>query len=367
MKQLKDIAHYVTEKVEVASLSSGNYISTENMLKNKQGVTFDASLPDAAKVTKFSVGDVLVSNIRPYFKKIYQADRNGGCSNDVIVFRTNDDNVYRQSFLYYVLSQDYFFDYMNAGSNGTKMPRGNKKLIPLFPVPDFTIAEQDKIVDLLSDYDKLIANCQRKIALLEEAAQRTYNEWFVHMRFPGHEQAIFIDGLPEGWERTNINNMLTFHRGYDLTHNEMNDGKFPVVGSTSIIGYHNQYKIKGPGIVTGRSGSLGQYQFIWENFWPHNTSLYISDYKGHDIFFIYYLLRTVDFTRLNSGGAIPSLNRNTLSNVDVVEPPKELQYKYSQITKPFVENLRSLQKQIVKLREARYLLLPRLISREITI
>ena len=83
----------------------------------------------------------------------------------------------------------------------------------------------------------------------------------------------------------------------------MKAGRYPVVGSTTVIGYHNEFKIKGPGIVTGHSGSLGKYQFIWDNFWPHNTSLYISDYKDHNIFFVYSLLQTVDFASLNNGGS----------------------------------------------------------------
>ncbi len=161
--------------------------------------------------------------------------------------------------------------------------------------------------------------------------------------------------------------MLTFHRGYDLTHKEFIDGPYPVVGSTSIIGCHNKYKIVGPGIITGRSGSLGVYQLIWENYWPHNTSLYISDFKGHDVSYIYCMLKTVDFTTLNSGGAIPSLNRNTLSNILVVEPPKDLQQFFSEKVMPLLKEQKSLQSQIRLLTEARDRLLPKLMSGEITV
>lgn len=168
-----------------------------------------------------------------------------------------------------------------------------------FCIPEYK--EQCRIADILSAYDDLIENNQKQIKLLEEAAQRLYKEWFVDLHFPGHENTKIVDDVPEGWSRTNINEILTFHRGYDLTKNEMKAGRYPVVGSTTVIGYHNEFKIKGPGIVTGRSGSLGKYQFIWDNFWPHNTSLYISDYKDHNIFFVYSLLQTVDFASLNNG------------------------------------------------------------------
>ena len=234
-----------------------------------------------------------------------------------------------------------------------------------FPAPPFEI--QHRIADILSAYDDLIENNRKQIKLLEEAAQRLYKEWFVDLRFPGHEHAKIVDGVPEGWFATNINAVMTFHRGYDLTKNNMVPGKYPVVGSTSIIGYHNQYKISGPGIVTGRSGSLGEYQLIWGNFWPHNTSLYVSDMKGHHVLYLYGMLQTVDFSSLNNGGAIPTLNRNTLSNIAVLEAPKALQQEYVHIAEPYYQAMWTEQQQILNLQEARDRLLPKLMSGEVEV
>lgn len=234
-----------------------------------------------------------------------------------------------------------------------------------FCIPEYK--EQCRIADILSAYDDLIENNQKQIKLLEEAAQRLYKEWFVDLRFPGHENTKIVDGVPEGWSKTNINEILTFHRGYDLTKNEMKAGRYPVVGSTTVIGYHNEFKINGPGIVTGRSGSLGKYQFIWDNFWPHNTSLYISDYKDHNIFFVYSLLQTVDFASLNNGGAIPTLNRNVLSNIEVIEPEKKLQDVFAKIAEPQYQKIRNLEKQNDRLKTARDLLLPKLMSGEVEV
>ena len=234
-----------------------------------------------------------------------------------------------------------------------------------FPAPPFEI--QHRIADILSAYDDLIENNRKQIKLLEEAAQRLYKEWFVDLRFPGHEHAKIVDGVPKGWFATNINAVMTFHRGYDLTKNNMVPGKYPVVGSTSIIGYHNQYKISGPGIVTGRSGSLGEYQLIWGNFWPHNTSLYVSDMKGHHVLYLYGMLQTVDFSSLNNGGAIPTLNRNTLSNIAVLEAPKALQQEYVHIAEPYYQAMWREQQQNLNLQEARDRLLPKLMSGEVEV
>ena len=226
---------------------------------------------------------------------------------------------------------------------------------------------QRKIADYLFTYEKLIENNQKQIKLLEEAAQRLYKEWFVDLHFPGHETTPVTDGIPEGWTATNINAVMTFHRGYDLTKNNMVSGKYPVVGSTSIIGYHNQFKINGPGIVTGRSGSLGEYQLIWDDYWPHNTSLYVSDMKGHHVLYLYSMLQTVDFSGLNNGGAIPTLNRNTLSNISVIEAPKVLQNEYVRIVAPIYSTIRTAKQQIEYLQEARDRLLPKLMNGEIEV
>lgn len=126
---------------------------------------------------------------------------------------------------------------------------------------------QRKIGKILAAYDDMIDNCKAKIALLEEAAQRLYREWFVDLHFPGYELTpIGDDGLPIGWRHTNVNAELTFQRGFDLPKNKFEKGEIPVVGSTSILGFHNISRVNGPGIVTGRSGSLGIFQFISCNF-----------------------------------------------------------------------------------------------------
>lgn len=229
------------------------------------------------------------------------------------------------------------------------------------------LTTQRQIADVLSAYDDLIENNRKQIKLLEEAAQRLYKEWFVDLRFPGHEHTKIVDGVPEGWTRHNVNEVVTFHRGYDLTKENMQKGPYPVVGSTSVIGYHDKYKISGPGIVTGRSGSLGQFQLIWENYWPHNTSLYISDFKNHNIFYVFSLLQTLDFSALNNGGAIPTLNRNTLSNIEIIEPQVTLQDKYSAIAGSLYGEIKVKQNYIKLLVQARDRLLPKLMSGEVEV
>lgn len=151
---LSDICDYAKGKINVSVLDEDTYISTENMMPNKGGITGAPSLPTVAQTQSFSAGDVLVSNIRPYFKKIWFAEFDGGCSNDVLVFRAKEGVSKR--FLYYVLADDTFFNYSMATSKGTKMPRGDKAAIMKYQVPDFTYEEQEKIAGLLEALDKKI-------------------------------------------------------------------------------------------------------------------------------------------------------------------------------------------------------------------
>lgn len=151
---LSDICDYAKGKIDVALLDEDTYISTENMMPNKGGITRASSLPTVAQTQSFSAGDVLVSNIRPYFKKIWFAEYDGGCSNDVLVFRAKGGVSKR--FLYYVLADDTFFDYSMATSKGTKMPRGDKAAIMKYEVPDFTYEEQEKIAGILEVLDRKI-------------------------------------------------------------------------------------------------------------------------------------------------------------------------------------------------------------------
>ena len=152
--KLAALCTYMKGKVAVDTLDEYTYISTENMIPNKGGIERASSLPSTQYTQAFDLGDVLVSNIRPYFKKIWMAEYSGGCSNDVLVFRASKGC--DPTFLYYVLANNSFFDYATATSKGTKMPRGDKTAIMQYEVPAFDIATQQRIGRLLKGIDTRI-------------------------------------------------------------------------------------------------------------------------------------------------------------------------------------------------------------------
>lgn len=129
---LNKITHYSKERINIEELNLSNYISTENMLPDRNGVIKAANLPASKTVNMFTKGDILISNIRPYFKKIWEANYDGGCSNDILCFKSKNESY--STYLYSILEQDLFFDYVMSGSKGTKMPRGDKAWIMNYPV-----------------------------------------------------------------------------------------------------------------------------------------------------------------------------------------------------------------------------------------
>ena len=153
---LSSLCEYRKGKVNVDGLNKDTYISTENMLPNKGGVIRATSLPTTSQTQEYKKGDVLVSNIRPYFKKIWQAEYDGGCSNDVLVFKANENT--DKDFLYYVLADDAFFNYSMATSKGTKMPRGDKLQIMKYPI---VVPEEDAVID----FNKIVMPMLEQIAI----------------------------------------------------------------------------------------------------------------------------------------------------------------------------------------------------------
>jgi len=158
---LWDICSYVSGKVNCDTLINENYISTDNMFANRGGVGIASTIP-GGKCTSFMARDILVSNIRPYFKKVWRASFSGGCSNDVLCFRSTTGT---SSFLYHLLRSEAFFDYVMSGAKGSKMPRGDKQHIMNWEIPLF----ENGFIASLEDSLKVIDD---RVAIIQEENRR---------------------------------------------------------------------------------------------------------------------------------------------------------------------------------------------------
>ena len=171
---LQDISFYVTA---TAVGNKASFIGTENMKKGCMGVLFDTDGNSEVQGVKYQANDILVSNIRPYLQKAWKADRNGICSTDVLCIRGN--NGIDSNFLYDIIANDKFFDYVMQGAKGTKMPRGDKRHIMDMPVAIPCLEEQQKIADFLSAYDEAISYAKQELDKWKELKKGLLQQMFV--------------------------------------------------------------------------------------------------------------------------------------------------------------------------------------------
>lgn len=150
--------------------------------------------------------------------------------------------------------------------------------------------------------------------------------------------AIRFTGFDGKWEERRIDEIAPLQRGFDLPKSEMSEGCYPVVMSNGINGYHSEFKVKGPGVITGRSGTIGNLHYIRTNFWPHNTALWVTDYRRNEPLFVYYMYLKLDLKRFGTGSGVPTLNRNDVHDQKVCIP---CSFEQSQIG-TFLQNLDSL-------------------------
>src|SRR5262249_61488037 len=174
-------------------------------------------------------------------------------------------------------------------------------------------------------------------------------------------------GVPEGWERTAFENALVLQRGFDLPIQAREEGDVPIYGSTGINGFHSKSKVQGPGIVTGRSGTLGEVHYVAGDFWPLNTALWAKEFKRVTPLFSLFLMREMDLKQYNGGVSVPTLDRKTVHRVEVLIPPKNLLTAFDEFATPLFKQIDNLKQQTQKLRAARDLLLPHLMSGEIAV
>ncbi len=241
-------------------------------------------------------------------------------------------------FYYYFFSSQKVVDTILNMTSSSGVPHINLGTLKDFEVPVPPLSTQQRIAGILSAYDDLIENNRRRVALLEQASLLLYREWFVHFRFPGHETAKITDGLPEGWSRCVVEDLLLLQRGFDLPVGDRKDGDVPVYGSTGIVGYHNEPKVPAPAIITGRSGSLGQVAISDTPCWPLNTALWVKHLKDIPATLCYFLLVSLELEKYNGGASVPTLDRKVVHRLPAVRPssklPSDLTQSHPRVFRP---------------------------------
>ena len=243
---LSDVATYVTEKISSIDIDKKYYVTTDSLLQNKEGRELAKNLPPTVcSLTKFIKGDILISNIRPYLRKIWQADSTGACSLDVLVFRVKENH--DANFLYSILLQDRFFDYVMKAPKGSKMPRGDQNHIMRFPIISFSEPDEKNIGSLIITIDNKIQINKQINIKLEVLANKLYNYWFVQFNFPDKNgkpykasggKMVYNDLLkreiPKGWDVSPIGTLFDSSRGISYSSKTINNNGVPMVNLASF-------------------------------------------------------------------------------------------------------------------------------------
>ncbi|MCP4745817.1 MAG: restriction endonuclease subunit S [Desulfobacteraceae bacterium] len=220
--------------------------------------------------------------------------------------------------------------------------------LPCFP-------EQKAIASVLSSLDEKIELLYRQNKTLETMAETLFRQWFV-------EEAR------KDWEDGVLGDIVELAYGKGLRKDLRTGMEYPVVGSSGIVGYHSEFLVKSPGIVIGRKGTLGKVIYLFDNFFPIDTTYYVkSKINSAGLLYEYFLLKTINFDEMNSDSAVPGLNRDIALSTDIKLVPMEKIKLFSNMASPIVEKLKENYSQIQTLEKLRNTLLPKLMSGEVRV
>ena len=411
--KLNDIAYFVEDKISSENIKLDQYVTTDSLLQNKKGRTFAQNLPpQKCSLVHFKKGDVLLGNIRPYLKKIWYANIEGGCSQDVLVLRAK--NNLESKFLYALLMQDSFFDYEMKATKGSKMPRGDKSHIINFPCLDLN--NKTEIGKLLSSLDDKIALNNRINAKLEQMAKRLYDYWFVQFDFPvschselvseSHSDEMLNQvqhdecakpykstggkmvwneklkrEIPEGWEVGILSDIANITMGQSpegSSYNEDGKGSIFYQGSTdfgirfpTVRMYTTEptrFAKKGDILMSVRA-PVGAVNIA-------NTDCCIGrglaalNSKIGSITYLWYLMDVFKHTFENknaAGTTFGSITKDELFNLPVVIPQKEIISAFNEKTFSIFNYQLSIEKETQKLTALRDRLLPLLMNGQVEV
>lgn len=279
--------------------------------------------------------------------------------------RIKEQDKYNPVFCTYYFKSKGFRHAMSGSAVGANIQNLNQKRLSAhqFMIPD--IDGQMRIATILSAYDTLIENNQKQIKLLEEAAQRLYQEWFVKLRFPGHEKVKVVDGVPEGWKRVAVTDLLQIKYGKD--HKKLKNGTIPVYGSGGIMRRVEPVLYSGESVLIPRKGSLNNILYVTGDFWTIDTMFYSVPTRESVVKYVYLFLLGLDMYSFNIGAAVPSMTVKILDGIYLLLPCNEVLHEFETTVSSLFERKMLLSAQNEALAEARDRLLPKLMSGEIEV
>jgi type I restriction enzyme, S subunit len=380
--KLGDIADIISERVSIYKTTLNNYISTENMINDFGGVTKAEKLPIASSVNSFNQNDILFSNIRTYFKKVWLSKFNGTVSPDVLVFRAIE-NKCLSKYLYYSLCNPDFTEYSVLTSKGAKMPRGDKDALVKYSFQLPPLPEQTAIASVLSSLDNKIDLLHRQNTTLEKMAETLFRQWFV-------EEA------KEDWEEIRLGSIVEIINGVSYKSDDLNSSKTAMVtlksfdrnggfrmdGFKEYTGkYKEQHILKEGDLVVAHTDITQEAEVIGNPVMVIGNPKYdilvfsmdlvkvISMDDNYSNEFLYLLMKSKEFKEhclgYSNGSTVLHLSKKAIPEYEMKLPPNKLISDFSIKVKPLVQKQFRNQTQIRTLTALRDTLLPKLMSGEV--
>ena len=399
--KLNDIAEFVTDKISSSGISLDRYVTTDSLLQNRRGRETAQNLPPMpCALTHYRQGDVLVANIRPYLKKVWYADSEGGCSSDVLAFRAKKGHC--PSFLYTVLMQDAFFDYAMSGAKGSKMPRGDKDQIMRYELPTFTPMEEENIGNMMVEIMSKIKVNRQINDNLEAMAKQLYDYWFVQFDFPNEEGKPYKSSggamvwneklkreTPKGWHVLSVNDIAANVRGVSYTKDDMVssiNGVLVLRGNNiqdnhliydSNVAYipksfiSKEQHIKPLDIIMTMSsgskehiGKSAMFQFASEDTFGAFLTKFTA--KKHCAYLLFNLFNSQYFkAKIKSiacGTGINNLTNQTFEEIYIVMPQDEILLEFDKRQSQIFAEIGLIEKSNIELTKQRDELLPLLMN-----
>ena len=309
---LKDVADFQKERISSGLLDESTYISTENILQNFQGVQSAISIPANTNVVAYKKNDILLSNIRPYLKKVWFSDRIGGCSADVFVLRSK---TCEPEFLYNVIASDKFINYVMSGAKGVKMPRGDKNQMESFSFSIPAVVEQRKISRLFQLLDERIVTQNKIIEDLKKL------------------KSAISERLLKGVKGSTVllSDICDIVKGKQINGENLSEsGNYYVMnGGTELSGYYDDYNVEANTISISEGGnSCGYVQFNTSPFWSGGHCYSIQDITDNvDNLYLYHYLKSKEeaIMKLRIGSGLPNIQKKDLAMFKTIVPPFEQQ------------------------------------------
>ena len=397
MTKLSSIADYVTDKISSNDIALREYVTTDCILQNKKGREIATNLPpQSCCLTRYQHGDVLIANIRPYLKKVWFADIDGGASSDVLVFRVKEGH--SPSFLYAVLLQDSFFDYVMQGAKGSKMPRGDKEQILRYEMPTLSCSEES-IGTFFLNLDKKIRLNEQINQNLEAMAKQLYDYWFVQFDFPNEEgkpykssggEMLWNDKLkrniPVGWHCGNLFEIAVFTNGLACQKFRPKDDEMPLP-VIKIREMHDGISVDTDEVTSNIPESVKVYNgdvlFSWSAslevmLWAYglgglNQHIFkvtsANDFPKS--FYYFQLLDYVDVFKKMAEARKTTMGHITQDHLQqstiAIPDNKDIADKFEELISPIFRQIIKLQEEISNLTKQRDELLPLLMNGQVSV